>query len=135
MSDERSGPDGGLSRRPRAIALIDLMALVAGVALVLPLREVFGDSWITAVQVSEPWATFLKVGEFTSKAGIALVPVILIQRFRFGGIFRPAEWLLITNATRSVHWRLALAGGMDWAARSLGWGPGAGRFRAWYTFG
>jgi hypothetical protein len=135
MGGDRSHLDGDLDRRPRTISLIDLMALVAGVAVVLPFNDILGNSWISAARVSEPSATFIRVGGFTSAAGVALATVVLVRHLRTGGNFRPAEWLLIANAMRAVHWKLAFAGGMDWAARSFGWVSQAGRFRAWYTLG
>jgi hypothetical protein len=135
MGGDRPDLDGDQDRRPRSISLIDLMALVAGVAVVLLFNDILGNSWIAAARVSEPWATFLRVGGFTSAAGVALATVVLVQYLRSSGNFRPAEWLLIANAMRTVHWKLVFAGGMDWAARSFGWVSQSGRFRAWYTLG
>jgi hypothetical protein len=116
--------------------IIDLMALVAGVAFALPLgATIFDEAWIRAAQVAEPQATLLRIGEYVSKFNIALVLVVLVRHIRSGTMFRPAEWLIITNAMRSVHWRLAFAGGMDLAVQWFGWDQQAGRFRAWYTLG
>lgn len=133
---ERTNSDSSQGRNPGVIAIVDLMALVAGVGLVLPLGELTGSSsWIAAAGVTEPWATWLRIGEFASKLNIALVFMLLVRHVRFGTMFRATEWLMIAIAMRSVHWRLAFAGGMDWATRWMAWGPGAWRFRAWYTLG
>lgn len=120
---------------PGAVAIVDLMALVAGVGLVLPLRELTGKLWVVAAGVTEPWATWVKIGEFASKLNIALVVVLLVRHVRFGTVFRATEWLMIAIAMRSLHWRLAYAGGRDWATRWIGWSSGHGDFRAWYTLG
>src|SRR5690242_15756089 len=104
-------------RGPGTFRIVDLMALVIGVALALALGDIFSESWISAAQVSQPWASMLRAAEYVSKFNIALTLVVLVQRLRGTGVFRPAEWLVITNAMRSVHWRLAFAGGMDRASR------------------
>src|SRR3982751_596303 len=97
MSDDRSSLDVRPSERLGAVTLLDLMALVAGVAFVLPLPEVFHVR-TSSIPWTEPWTTFLRVGDFTSRAGIALVPVVLVRHLRSGRMFRPAEWLLVINA-------------------------------------
>jgi hypothetical protein len=140
MGDDRSSLDKYRERRPGKASIIDLMALVAGTAIALSFDDIFGNNWIESVDVSGPgvgglWATLIRVGEFASAAGIALATLVLVRHLRTGGIFRPAEWLLIANAMRTVHWKLVFAGGMDWAQRVFGWGSPDGRFRAWYTLG
>jgi len=135
MGDDRHHFRGDQDRRPRKVSLVDLMALVAGAAITLSFDDILGKAWVESARVSGPWATFIRIGEFASVAGVALATVVLVRHLRTGGIFRPAEWLLIGNAMRTVHWKLAFAGGMGWAARSFGWVSPAGRFRAWYTLG
>lgn len=134
MRADRTDPARGMARRPGTFSLIDLMALVAGVAVVLPFKDILKDSWISTTGATQPWATLVRVGGIASAVGIALAAVVLARCIRAGQAFRPAEWLLITNAMRALHWELAI-GGMTWAARVSGWGSGAGRFRAWYAIG
>jgi hypothetical protein len=134
MRDDQVGSRSPRRQEPRSITLIDLMALVAGSAFAMSLQELIDRSWIAAAQVTEPWATLLKAGEYASKVNIALVLVLVVRHVRFRTLFGPVEWLLIAIAMRSVQWRLAFGGGADLAARWMGWGSG-GRFRAWYMVG
>ena len=92
------------------MTLSDLTALVAGVAFALPLEPMVRESEITYLQVSEPWATLIRIGDYTSKFNIALVVVVLARRIRFGNTLRSIQWLIITNAMCSVHWHSCLAG-------------------------
>jgi hypothetical protein len=132
-----------LRRDPNPMNLSDLMVLVAGFAITLPLEATVRKPWFTRLQLAEPLATLVVTGEYVSKFNIALIIVVLAQHFRSSRMFRPAEWLIITSAMLSVHWHLVHAGGMDWVAHIFGWeqptsvssGVFAATFRAWCVFG
>ncbi len=127
--------DGRPAHPPGPSTLIDLMALVAGVAVALPFR---GDlvGYLNSEGWGPPWHSMWLVGEVADLLGVALAPVIFAGRFRSGGAFRPAEWLLIVNASRFVHEWLETEGVMRWDPDWFGghrWGPSWDR--AWYAPG
>jgi hypothetical protein len=125
------------------MTLSDLIALVAGVAFALLLETTAPATWFAYVGVTGLEATLIKSGDYISKLTIALIAVLVVRHIRSTEEFRAAEWLIITNAMWSVHWRLVHAGGMKWVAQCLGWqhlanaAPGdfAGLYRLWYTVG
>jgi hypothetical protein len=125
------------------MTLSDIMALVAGVAFALLLEATVPAPWFGYVGVTGLEATLIKSGDYISKLNIALVAVLVVRHIRFTEKFRSVEWLIITNAMWSVHWRLVHADGMRWVARCLGCqhlanaSPGdfAGLCRLWYTLG
>jgi hypothetical protein len=132
-----------LRREPNSMTLSDLVALVAGVAFALLLEATVGATWFAYVGVTGLEATLIKSGDYVSKLTIALIAVLVVRHIRSTEEFRAAEWLIITNAMWSVHWRLVRAGGMQWIARCFGWphlantdlGDFAGLHRLWYTVG
>ena len=108
------------------------MVLVTGMALALAMHEIFSEEWISAARVPEPMSSVLRAAEYVSKINIALALMVVVRRIRSEGMFRPAEWLILVNAMRSINRRLSF-GGMAWAAGLL---DGAvDRFRGWYALG
>ena len=105
MTDPR--PD---SPEPRSVTLGDLMALTLGVAIAASLV------WFTTPSVAGMvgrktapgwYAASSQAYELLQKACVALVPVILIRRARFGGPLRPVEYLPILTATMLVAYSLS----------------------------
>ncbi len=135
MAADRTVLEASPGEASRAIPLYDLMTLIAGVALALAFESARDARSINGRPLDEPWFTLFQVGEAADLAGIALVAVVLVRRLRTGGVFRPAEWLLIVNAMRSLQWRLAVADGMYPAIRHFGWSPVDGWLRAWSMVG
>lgn len=112
----------------------DIMGVVAGVAVALSLPQLLGEEWIMAAGVREPWTTWLRVAELTARLTIVAAPLVVTRRLRLGGAFRPAEWLILVNATHSMHERLMIQG-MKWASEFFGWRDANDRLRAWYRLG
>lgn len=83
---------GNEERRGPTVA--DLLALVAGVAIAATLPW---DYWIHPYDFRGPWPGWLPyVWAARQVAGICclvLIPVILVRRFQFGGLVRPAEFV------------------------------------------
>jgi hypothetical protein len=129
MGDDRRGRGLGVE----SLRIGDLMVLVTGMALALAMHEIFSEDWISAARVPEPWASALRVAEYVSKFNIALALMVVVRRIRSEGMFRPAEWLILVNAMRSVYRRLLFGGGMTFATGLFG--GAVGRFRAWYALG
>jgi hypothetical protein len=93
-------------REPISITLADLLALVVGAALAVSLPQLHWPSdRITISNVSMPsWVAWLFViAEAAMKVGLALVPVILARRARYGGLPKPADWLTILVALILLH--------------------------------
>ncbi len=106
-------------REPRGVTVADMLALVVGVAVVAWLPW---SNWPQFVGrrgptpwVADPMAWAI-VAEGLGKACLAMVPVVLARRARFGGPMRPGEFL-------------AACGGLFW----LSWGIEIRLFQAWLT--
>jgi hypothetical protein len=81
-------------REPTAVTLADLLALVAGVAIVATIPWHY---WLDPFDFRGPWPRWLPylwaTRQLLALACLALVPVIIARRFLFGGLVRPAEFL------------------------------------------
>ena len=83
-------------QRPRTMTIADSMVLVIGVAVVLALP--WYNGWVEKPQpVMEPrWRIILWfVEEAVGKVSLALIPLMMYRRARFGGLCRPGELLLV----------------------------------------
>jgi hypothetical protein len=85
----------------RFVTLGELAAVVAGVAVVLvmpttqsywPLASDFGGPWPDWL----PW--FFCLGQALAAACVALMPVVFWRRACYGGLARPAEFLVLCAA-------------------------------------
>ncbi len=105
-------------REPTSVTLADLSSLVIGVALALSLPQlhhptdqisIYGTGWVNPMP---GWvACLFVIGEVAMKAGLALTPVIVARRVRYGGLPRPADWLailvglaLLREVVREFEW-------------------------------
>src|SRR4051794_33955021 len=93
MRDELSlMPRAG--REPTAVTLADLLALVAGVAIVATIPWFY---WFHPSDFRGPWPRWLPylwaTRQFLAMGCLALVPVIIARRVIFGSLVRPAEFL------------------------------------------
>jgi hypothetical protein len=85
----------------RSVTLADLVALVAGIAvvMVLPARQSY---WPYPTDFLGPWPRWLPwffcLRQALGAACMALVPVILRRRACYGGSARPAEFLVLCTA-------------------------------------
>jgi len=120
---------------PNGLTVVDLTALVAGVALAAALPWGFGVSIPTAAGWNW-WGSrggLQFAGLALERACLALVPVVLARRARYGGVARPAEFLAaacgLTGVPRAVS-RLVFA-----VQYNPLWGAGPHdalrRFEAW----
>jgi hypothetical protein len=88
---------------PRSMTIADSMVLVIGVAVALALP--WYNGW---VQTPQPvmWPRWMIIlyffEEAVGKASLALIPLMLYRRARFGGISRPGELLLVACASRVI---------------------------------
>ncbi len=104
---------------PRSMTLADLSALVLGCALAVWLPQMhFPHDQITIYNILMPkWVAWLFViTEVLMKVGVALIPVILARRVRYGGLPTAADWLSIVVAlpildevVRRLEWSKRLA--------------------------
>ncbi len=88
---------------PRTITIADSMVLVIGVAVALALP--WFNGWVEEPQpVMEPrWRIILWfVEEAVGKLSLALIPLMMYRRARFGGLCRPGELLLVVCASRVI---------------------------------
>ena len=91
---------------PISITLADLMMLVFGSAVAISLPQMhFPADRIAIDNIPMPgWVPWLFViGEVAMKVGLALIPVILGRRARYGGLPRPADWLAILVGLSLLH--------------------------------
>src|SRR6516165_1923916 len=90
-----AAPDDGRRPEPRWMTLADLAVIVAGVALVMAIPS-----------RSSGWPPFLPPPAIVYVAvmgcrglivniSLVLALVVLFRRGRYGGLVRPAEWLLL----------------------------------------
>lgn len=84
-----------------SVTLGDLAALVAGIAVVLVLPRT-QSYWPYPTDFLGPWPRWLPwffcLRQFLGAACMALVPVVLWRRGHYGGLARPAEFLLLCAA-------------------------------------
>jgi hypothetical protein len=120
--DGRNGIQETMVRRePIAMTLADLSALVLGSALALFVPQMhFPADQITIYNAPMPgWVGWLFViREVAMKVGLALVPVILARRARYGGLPRLADWLAILVAVALLAETLKRSG---WIKRFARW--------------
>ncbi len=94
-----------VEREPKAITLSDLIALVAGVAIVLRIPWVFWPDPRDRIASSASWVPYVWLGEqILELSCLALLPVILLRRARFGGLIRPAEFLTVCCGLPALTW-------------------------------
>jgi len=83
-------------REPVGLTLADLVAIVAGAAVLLAM-PVLRLYWPDPREFPGVWPRWLPwtwaTRQILTGACLALVPVILARRFRYGGMARPAEFL------------------------------------------
>jgi hypothetical protein len=105
--DDTNAVRGKTERRePVSVTLADLSALVVGSALAFSLPQLhYPTDRITIDKIPMPvWVTYLFViAEVAMKCGLALAPVIVARRARYGGLPRPADWLSILVGTALLH--------------------------------
>src|SRR4051812_42077123 len=89
-------PEQSIPHEPRGMTLADLVVLIVGVGLACSLPWVWFIPQIMAIHGpgSRFFAWLVLAYEGLGKACIALTPVVLVRRFRYGGVARPAEFLL-----------------------------------------
>ena len=83
---------------PRGCTLADLLALTLGAAIAASLKWYSGelDSTTIAGRAAPAWFVWANGSiELLRKSGVALIPVILQRRWRYGGPLRPVEYLPI----------------------------------------
>jgi len=93
-------------REPIPITLADLAALVLGSALAisLPQMHLTTDRIAIGGAPMPGWIAWLFViGEVAMKVSMALIPVILARRARYGCLPRPADWLSILVGLTLLH--------------------------------
>lgn len=124
---------------PRSPTLADLLAVVAGVAVVawLPwgnwpefVRSGGPADWVAAPGA---WAM---VSEAFGKACLAMVPVVLVRRAQFGGRMRPGEFLAACGGLYWLTWGVETRLFLAWMARRTGEAPAmmtipAADYRQW----
>ena len=101
------------------MTLADLSALVLGCALAVWLPQMhFPHDQITIYNIPMPeWVAWLFViTEVLMKVGLALIPVILARRVRYGGLPTAADWLpilvalpMLDEVVRRLEWSKRLA--------------------------
>jgi hypothetical protein len=72
---------------PLGVTVADLVALVLGVALAMALPWPPGRPW------NGPRAALQFTAQAAARSALALLPVVLARRVRYGGLARPAEFL------------------------------------------
>ena len=88
------------------MTLADLCALILGCAMACSLPTAIGRATFIGngkKLVGIAYGLY-QVPESGRKLAIALVPVILARRWRYGGRGRPAEWLVLGHAASELHW-------------------------------
>ena len=94
-----------VEREPKAITLSDLIALVAGVAIVLRIPWVFWPDPRDRITSSSSWVPYVWLaGQVLELSCLALLPVIVLRRARFGGLIRPAEFLTACCGLPALTW-------------------------------
>ena len=92
----------GRRLEPRWLSLLDLILIVAAVALIMtiPARTAGWPLFLAP----PPLAYFLLVGglTLTVRIGLVLALVVLFRRWRYGGPVRSAEWLALALASTSL---------------------------------
>ncbi len=97
--------DDPADREPRAITLSDLIALVVGVAVVLRIPWVFWPDPRDRIGSSASWIPYVWLaGQVLELSCLALLPVIILRRARFGGLIRPAEFLTVCCGFPALTW-------------------------------
>jgi hypothetical protein len=132
MDGDRRTEESTERREPIWLTLADLCALVLGCALALFLPQMhFPTDRVAVAGFPMPnWVVWLFViAKFAMRAGLALTPVIVARRARYGGVPRPADWLavavgltLLLEFAHRTQWmkRLALWYLVE-VRSSLGW--------------
>jgi hypothetical protein len=130
---------------PAGITVADLVALVGGAAVAVALPWQFGAPFFRPAAIGT-WLGSRALLQFTglalSRACLALVPVVLARRARYGGVARPAEFLaavcgLTLLPQAADHLLFTLRAGFDpWASwtslQSLTDEETTRRDEAWY---
>jgi hypothetical protein len=92
-------------REPIGMTLGDLVAVVAGVAIVLTIPWKFFPH---PTDFFGPWPRWLPrlwlIQQVLEIAGLAMLPVVLARRARLGGLARPAEILLVCCGLPALVW-------------------------------
>jgi hypothetical protein len=111
--------NAGRRPEPRSMMLADLLALILGSAFAVYLPQIhFPRDRITIGNFPMPeWiAWHFVITEVLMKVGLALVPVILARRARYGGLPTAADWLpivvalpLLDEIVRRLEWSKRLA--------------------------
>jgi hypothetical protein len=108
-------------REPTSITLADLSSLVVGAALVFRLPQLHHPTdRIRIGNFPMPgWvACLFVIGEVGMKAGLAVTPVIMARRVRYGGLPRPADWLAILFGLALLHEVVRV---FEWMKRFARW--------------
>jgi hypothetical protein len=103
------------------MTLADLSALILGSALAVYLPQMhFPHDRITIYNFPMPeWVAWLFViQEVLMKVGLALIPVILVRRARYGGLPTATDWLPILVALPLLH---EVIRRLDWMRRLARW--------------
>jgi hypothetical protein len=109
LAGPQTVPTSPASPEPAGVTLLDLAALVAGVALVLALPWFYRPHPLADLG---PWPRWLPrvqlVRQLLEVAGLALVPVVIARRAAYGGLARPAEFLAACCGLPALAW------GVEW---------------------
>jgi hypothetical protein len=108
-------------REPTSITLADLSSLVVGAALAFSLPQLHHPTdRISIGNIPMPgWvACLFVIGEVAMKAGLALTPVIVARRVRYGGLPGPADWLAILVGLALLH---EVVRRFEWMKRFARW--------------
>ena len=107
-------------REPVSVTLADLSMLVLGSALVTSLPQMHRPAdRIAIANIPMPgWIAWLFVlAEVAMRVGLALAPVIVTRRARYGGLPRPADWLSILVGLQLLYDEIRGSGWMRGLAR------------------
>lgn len=120
MDGQYTIEDAKERREPVSVTLADLSMLVLGAAsaMSLPLLHRPADLIAIGGTAMPGWIAWLFViAEFAMRVGLAIAPVIVARRARYGGLPTPAEWLSILVGLQLLHDEISVAGWMRRLAR------------------
>jgi hypothetical protein len=107
-------------REPVCLTVADLATLVNGSAFAISLPVIhFPSDRIAISNIPMPgWVPWLfAIGEVAMKLCLALTPVIVARRARYGGLASPAEWLAIAGGLTFLLEFISRAGWLQRIAR------------------